>query len=760
MRIIHIRALSQSNKQVPSMISRAVPVLLAGLVPLAASSADAPAQLELVTITATRIATRIMDVPATVTVKDTAALDRELVFNLEDVLRYEPGVSMRNEGGRFGASGPSIRGIGGNRVLMEVDGVRLPDAFTIGSYANAGRDMLDTELLKRVEIVRGSASSLYGSDAIGGVFAFTTRDPVDLLDGDRRFGLSTKGGYSGWNDATMAGATAAGRAGEWSALLSYTHRDGHELDNAGTRGGVGALRTRPVPQDVYSDSVLAKIVFDASDSQRFRLTFEGTRDDTATDVLTAVSTTAPLPGRTQTTGLVGSDAAVRSRVAFDHEFTPAAVRWFERGEWRVYRQVSETTQETFEQRLVASLAGAITPQARQREFDFDQETRGAEATLFSRFAAGATDHVLAFGLEFVETDTAQLRRGMQTNLLTASTSTTILPDVFPVRDFPLTTTRQASAYVQDEIRIGAFTITPGVRFDDYALRPQIDAIFAADNPGFAATDIDERNVSPKLGVLYRATANTALYLNYAAGFRAPPSDDVNIGFENLAFGYTAIANPDLKSETSNGFELGWRLTDQRGGYVALAGYYNLYDDFIESRVGTFDPVSGLVVFQSRNLSEVRIYGAEIAAGLPLEALAPALSGFSVRLAAAWSRGENRSANGAPLNSVEPPQGVVGLAYRAPSRRWGAELVSTLTGAVERADHSAGALFTPGGHATFDLLADVQLTSRVRFNAGVFNLVDRTCWEWSDVSGRFAGDPALERYTRPGRTAGATIRYTW
>lgn len=741
----------------------ALPALLAGIFTLAAAPQPAraavPAELDLVTITATRIPTRIMDVPATVTVKEAEAMDRELVFNLEDLLRYEPGVSLRNEGGRFGASGPSVRGIGGNRVLMEVDGVRLPDAFSIGSFANAGRDVPDMDLLKRVEIVRGSASSLYGSDAIGGVFAFTTKDPDDLLGAERRAGLSAKGGYSGEDDSSMAGVTFAARAGKGSALLAYTRRDGHEPDNMGKVAGVGALRTEPLPQDYYSDSVLAKFVFDASDTQRVRLSLEGTRGDTFTDVLSAVSAGAPGAGASQTTSLLGSDAQQRARVALDHEFLATDARWFERGEWRAWWQRSEVTQDTFEHRLAASFAGAVTPQLRERRFEFGQKVVGGEFTLFSQLEAGATAHTLAYGVEYAETDTAQLRDGQQTNLATGATSSTILPDAFPVRDFPLTTTRQASAFVQDEIRAGAWTITPGLRFDDYSLRPRIDAIFAADNPAFEPARIDERHLSPKLGVMYRLSRSSTVYVNYAAGFRAPPSDDVNIGFENLSFGYTAIANPELKSETSDGFELGWRHSREAGGYLALAAYYNLYDDFIESRVGTVDPVSNLIVFQSQNLSSVRIYGAEAAAGLPLEVLAPSLRGWSVRLAAAYARGDNRSTD-LPLNSIDPPQAVVGAAYRAPSRRWGAELVATIVGGVERVDQSAGALFLPGGYTTIDLLADAAVTPRLRVNAGLFNLTDRTYWEWSDVGGRFASNPALERYTRPSRTAGVTIRYSW
>jgi len=749
----HSRSLA-SPQTVSLMKSTAYLPLFLGLVSLPVA-----AQLETVTVTATRIPTRIMDVPATVTVKDSDAMDRELVFSVEDLLRYEPGVSMRNEGGRFGASGPSIRGIGGNRVLMEVDGVRLPDAFAIGSFASASRDVLDTDLLKRVEIVRGSASSLYGSDAIGGVLAFTTKDPEDVLGAGGRPGLSVKGGYSGRDDSSMAGATFAGRAGEWSALLAYTHRDGHEIRNRGDVAGAGALRTEPVPQDHYSDSVLAKFVFDASESQRLRLTLEGTRDDLFTDVLSSVSAVAPMAGGSQTTALLGNDVQRRSRIALDHEFAPTSARWLDRGEWRLYWQRSETSQETLEHRLSASFSGLVTPQARWRDFEFEQKETGGEVTLFGSFETGVAAHTLAYGLEYVETRTAQLRTGLQTNLATGTTSSTILPDVFPVRDFPLTTTRQASAFVQDEIRVGDFTVTPGLRLDDYSLRPEVDGIFAADNPGFQPARIDERNLSPKLGVMYRLSSRSTAYLNYAAGFRAPPSDDANIGFENLAFGYTAIANPDLKSETSDGFEAGWRYAGGEGGYVLLAGYYNLYDDFIESRVGTIDPVSGLIVFQSQNLSAVRIYGMEAAAGLPLEPLVPMLRGVSMRLAAAYARGDNHS-TGAPLNSVEPPQAVVGLAWRAPSRNWGAELMTTIVGKVDRADHSAGALFLPGGYTTMDILVDAAVTPRLRVNAGLFNLADRKYWAWSDVSGRFASNPALDRYTRPGRSAGVTIRYSW
>ncbi|WP_254505459.1 TonB-dependent receptor, partial [Salmonella enterica] len=89
----------------------------------------------------------------------------------------------------------------------------------------------------------------------------------------------------------------------------------------------------------------------------------------------------------------------------------------------------------------------------------------------------------------------------------------------------------------------------------------------------------------------------SLFAGYARGFRSPPYNDVNIGLTNVAFGYTAIANPDLKPETSDGYELGLRFIAP-AAYVSVSGYYNDYKDFIESNVNTGRNAQGLMVFQS------------------------------------------------------------------------------------------------------------------------------------------------------------------
>src|SRR3546814_1445966 len=119
------------------------------------------------------------------------------------MVRYEPGVSVVGDPSRFGLQGFSIRGLDGNRVGMVVDDVPLPKGFGVGSFSLASRDMLDVEAIEQVEILRGPASKLWGSDALAGIVHYRTRDPEDFLprgDGQGGF-LGARLGYSGRDDS-------------------------------------------------------------------------------------------------------------------------------------------------------------------------------------------------------------------------------------------------------------------------------------------------------------------------------------------------------------------------------------------------------------------------------------------------------------------------------------------------------------------------------------------------------------------------------
>ena len=133
--------------------------------------------------------------------------------------------------------------------------------------------------------------------------------------------------------------------------------------------------------------------------------------------------------------------------------------------------------------------------------------------------------------------------------------------------------------------------------------PRADEIYAADNPGTPLAALSNSDVSPKLGAIYHVGDDIDVYVQYARGFRAPPFEDANIGLDIPLFNIRAIPNPALRSETSDGWELGMRWQGDRTR-LQMGAFRTTYTDFIETkvRVGT-DPVSGRLLFQSINIGD-------------------------------------------------------------------------------------------------------------------------------------------------------------
>ncbi len=230
--------------------------------------------LDQVTISATRQEQSIDSVPSTVTVHTREELDRNNVNNIKDLVHYEPGVSVGGAGQRAGLTGYNIRGIDGDRVLTQVDGVQIPDSFFNGPYAQSNRNYVDPEIVKRVEILRGPASVLYGSNAIGGAVSYYTLDPDDIIKPGKDVGARLKTGYSSADDSWLTSGTVAGRTGDFDGLLHLSQRNGHETESYGETGGTGLNRTEANPEDVRTTNVLAKLGWDYADDARFGLTYE------------------------------------------------------------------------------------------------------------------------------------------------------------------------------------------------------------------------------------------------------------------------------------------------------------------------------------------------------------------------------------------------------------------------------------------------------------------------------------------------------
>ena len=707
---------------------------------------DADTVDETITVVATRTERPLDAVAATVSVKTAEQIEEELVRDIADLVRFEPGVGVAGTGSRFGLAGFRIRGIGGNRVLTLIDGVRVPDEFSFGPFLSARRDLVDIDSLRRAEIARGPVSALWGSDALGGVVSFTTKQPGDRLDPNDSFAAAFKGGHSSADGSTVGTVDVAAARGPLSAMLLYTRRTGHETDTAGAVAGTGAAREKPDPQQTTLDNIVAKVVFSPSQRHRLSLGVDLYANDTTSEIL---SDYGSVVFGTTVNSRDADDARERQRTSLAYRYAgPLAVA--DRIDLTLYRQSGETTQRTFEERTTPSRA----MQARRRDSFYEQRIDGMVVQFGKRFATGGIGHALTYGAEHFVTRNAGLRDG---GTFDASGRPVREFSPLPTRDFPLTEVVQTALFVQDEIELfgGALSLSPGLRFDRFEADAEPDAIYLSGNPGSATPeDYGDSEVTAKIGAVYRFNPTFSAYAGYSEGFRAPPYDDVNVGFSNFLGGYKTIANPDLESERSRGLEIGARYA---GKVLELRWslFRNDYEDFIESfalaprflRSGGIDPADGLRTFQSVNRASVRIQGSELGGAAVFR------SGLSGRFALAYADGEDRAA-GAPLSSVDPFTAVLGVGYDA--GRWGGELVCTLVQGKDAADiDPADGRPATAGYGIVDLLAHIELSPRARIHAGLFNLTDQTYIRWADTAG--IGADAMGRFTQPGINAAVTVR---
>ncbi len=723
--------------------------------PAVAQSAPAPIDetiedngRDVVTVTATRLEQRADETPATVSVISAETIEDELVTDIKDLIRFEPGVSVRNSPGRFGAAlgstgrdrnaGFNIRGLEGNRVMMQVDGVRIPDSYAFGPTVNGRGDYVDLDLLKSVEIIRGPASALYGSDGVAGAVSFITRDPDDLVQDGRNFGIRARSAYASADDSLANSIIAATRAGDFSAMLAYTRRDASEQENQGENDVVGGTRTTPNPTDIQSDAYLAKLVWAPGDIHRFRLTYDMSESVVTADVLS---------GRTASVlQLLAEDTTDRTRWSFDHEMD-LGDGLFRSAKWAVYTQDSNTRQFTFEDR---------TPTVdRTRDNYFDNEVWGANGQLEMAFDTGWASHRILAGADYSELEQDGIRSG------TVPTP----PDVFPTRAFPLTEYSVTGAFIQDQISLldGTLTLHPVLRYDSYELTPKADPLYPTTVP---IAPSDGSKVTPRLGVVAWPTDWIGAFFNYAQGYKAPEPSQVNNAFSNLAFGYTSLPNPNLKPETSESWEGGIRTRDLDlfGGQVSgeILAFVADHEDFISQQVvsGSFTP-SDPAVYQYINLTAVSIHGVEAKANVAWD------NGFGFRVAASLAEGDVRGTPNTPLQSIDPYKLVAGLTFDDPSGVFGGQLIATHVGPKEAARIAqntnaspADDLFKTPSFTTLDLTAYWNITDWAALRVGAFNLTDEKYWWWGDVRGVAATSAIVDAYSQSGSNYSASLTFRY
>ncbi|RJG04715.1 TonB-dependent hemoglobin/transferrin/lactoferrin family receptor [Noviherbaspirillum cavernae] len=710
------------------------------------SPESAPARLGEVTVSATRTERRVDNVPNTVTVTTSEDAEQEGARDLKSLFSDELGVEVRTAPARFtaagaatgraGSEGINIRGLEGNQVLMLVDGVRVPNGFSFASFATGRADYLDVDGIRTAEILRGPASTQFGSDGLAGAVSFRTLDPADLLKAGRSVGGFVRTGYASVDRSWNNTVGVAGRSDAWQGMLQATYRKGHEVDNKGTNDAPNSSRTEPNPADYNSRYVLAKALYTLNATNQFGLTLESQNRKQDTEVYSARA--VPPLTSTSAIDLDTHDRITRDRVSLEHRYTDLNAPWMQRAETRLYWQDAKVEQLSIEDRLTAA--------DRTRDNTYKQGLVGL-SSLFESNLVGATSSInqrISYGFDWNKSKVEGVRDG------------TVPPfgETFPTKPFPDTDYTLAGAFVQDEIEAGAVSVIPGLRFDYYKLKPSTDGF-----TGGATTTLTDNAVTPRLGVVWRAAPQFAPYAQWAKGFRAPTPDQVNNGFTNLASGYTSIGNPNLKAERADSIELGVR-SKFNALRTSVAIFDNSYDDFISQQaVGGAGTPANPTVFQYVNLANARIRGAEARAEWQFNSRWVGTAGI------AYAKGDSET-NGVktPLDTISPLKAVLGVRYDAGT--WGARV--NLTHSAAKSASNVGTVPGPTGAPTAQFTSpswttvDVGVTWKPMANltvvANLNNLFDETYWRWSDVRGLAANSNVVDAYTAPGRNLQASIRY--
>jgi len=715
-------------------------------------------ELKAVSVTANRVGTtRLNRTAASVSVITSDDIDDNNARDIKDALKYEPGVEVRRQAyrpsgisgaaGRGGNEGINIRGLEGNRVLMQEDGVPLPQSFAFGSGATGRGDYLNTDLYERIEVLRGPTSVLYGSDGLTGAVNFVTKDPKDLLSiyGKPTY-FSLKGGYDSTDRSWGSTATAAFGGERVQGMLVLSGRHGHETDSQGDTGGLGAQRSKPDPLTYNNRNALGKVVFKLTHADTLKLTAETLNNTNLSDGLSQLGGAYRWTGGTRSYTanryVTGNDVQ-SNRVQLDYDHRDESNPYFQQLHASVYYRNAQTHQ-TLDIGGVSAMGATAN---RSRINDYRDNIVGGNVVADSKFVTGVLKHQLTYGFDV--------------SVSHYSTSSSAAGEWVPGGDgypevFPKTTQTTFGAYLQDDMRWDRLSIVPGVRFDWFRMTPHADATYttAAATSTKPTTGLTDNAVSPRLALLYEITPAFVPYVQYARGFRAPSAYQVNSYYNpagSYGLFYQQVGNPNLKPETSNTFELGMRGKFGAGtGQVnySVAGFTGRYNDFIDTKVvgGSVTSASNPYTVQYVNYSQASIHGIEAKADWLVNDNLELKGGF------AWIRGtETKDGVTTGLDTVPPLAVVLGLRYTG-GERWFAGADVTYNSRKSKSSMSDPTFYSTPSFTIVDLHAGYHFTKHVSVTAGIDNLFDRKYWIWNDVRGLkdSDGDAKIAALTAPGR----------
>ena len=746
------------------------------------------------------------------------ALDKQMVSDESDLVRYDPGISVV-EGGRSGSNGFTIRGVDKDRVAINVDGLaqaesRSSEAFQelFGAYGNfnANRNTSEPENFSEVTINKGADSLKSGSGALGGAVNYKTKSASDYVSEEKPYHLGIKGGYIGRNSQKFSSITAAGTWLGLDALMVYTRRFGKETKNnsdaadtvitdnkqswnpnAGSTnyGSRGVARSKPDPQDWVNKSTLFKLGYNFNDKNRIGWIYEDSRTDRTTTELSnmwAANWKGEALGDTRSR----QDISYRKRIGFEYK------NQLDQGPWdslnlHYDRQTIDMSTWTWDLPTDYASNGVNSDvyhmfrNIRQKNTQF-----GADAEKQIDFSKLVW--AMQYGLGGSQNDNDNRDHSYWVRLYDPKYQTSNNQELTMLVE---SSSKNRFAYWNNTFQFGdssQYRLNAGLRYDNSSSK-------AKDNPNYTpairgqipylGSERKHSGFSYGLGLDWKFMPRLNLLAKYSTGFRAPTSDETWLLFPHPDF--YLKANPNLKAETAKNFELGLAGSGKAGNFK-FSGFQTRYRNFIElTYMGVssdnpnspnYAPISdgtALVsspVWQNQNRSSAWAKGLEFNGTWNLDSIGLP-QGTHAGINVSYIKGKAKQTNGqeTPINALSPWSAVYNLGYDAPSKRWGVNAYLTHTAAKKPSDtvHSSDDLNNPWpfakhskAYTLFDLTGYVNLGKYFTLRAGAYNIGNKKYYTWESLrSIREFGTvnrvdnkthAGIERFTSPGRSYNFTL----
>ncbi|NBC19661.1 MAG: TonB-dependent hemoglobin/transferrin/lactoferrin family receptor [Alphaproteobacteria bacterium] len=651
-----------------------------------------------VTVYATTNPIPVFDYPGQVSVISRDDIETFAPSAPSDMLRDVPGVDFAGGPRRTGEA-PSIRGLSGENILILLDGAR--QSFI---SAHDGRFFLDPELVGTAEVVRGPASALYGSGAVGGVLAFETVDAEDLLRDGESWGARVRGGYQSVNEESFATLTGFGRQGGLDALASFGLRHSGDI----TLGSGAEL-----PSDDEIGTGLIKLGYEISDALSAELSWQ------------RFANSAVEPNNGQGTLGTGDDLLDR-----DVEKDIETETWRAGLNFDPASDLIESQLTVYRSDSGVDELDPTTSRLTVREI----ETRGLSLRNAARFDLAGASMTLTLGGDWYEDE--------QTG--TDSTSTD-----GERAGVPDGRSEFMGVFVQLEGELdrplglpGRLILIPAARYDEFESEASLDADASRDD-----------EISPRFAASYAPRDWLRIFGSYSEGFRAPSINELYLdgvhfpvphptlfdpqAGEFVFVNNNFVPNPNLEPETSATVEFGFGLdfddllTDGDRFQGKLSYYESEVEDLIDLRVNFgFDPTCfappaffpcSAGTTDSANVDNAELEGVEAEFAYDAER-------FYARANFGSIEGTN-TATGADVGALTPDRWAFDLGIRLPERdaRLGARI--QLAGDFERRGLDENGALTVvesrDGYSVLDLYASWQpgMAEGLRLDLGVDNVFE-------------------------------------